>query len=455
MDYNRMEIEYAIIGGLIRDASKLGQYLPELMPEDFRDVVCHDIYVAMRRMFNRGAPIDRLTVTAELGNDLARPIEEALRRAVSDLGYYVQMLKRMAVMDEANACGLAITTAETPEQLPELVDRLNRLLVTQRSRKAVTMAEAMQLFMDRHQGDPPKYLPWGIKELDENFFCEPGDFAVIGGYPSAGKTTLALQFARHMAKSYKVGFFSMETTHEKLADRIVSSCASVPLKKIKKNDFTDDDWRRMAQAAEKLSELPYDLIPAAGMTVPQIQAFSLIHRYQVIFVDYLQIVRDVSRGSRYEKVTNISMDFHTMAQSTGITVIALAQLSRPEKGKGDDKPKPPTMASFRESGQIEQDVDVALLLYQEDPNDYRSRRVLKVAKNKDGERTRIMLDFSGEMQRFSPAQPTPAESYAAVQKACAKARREAEAKDRIPGQAKMEDLPDDAGGELPFKEVGE
>ena len=123
MDYNRMEIEYAIIGGLIQDSAQIGQYLPELMPEDFRDVVCHDIYAGLRRMFNRGAPIDRLTVVAELGKDLANPVAEAVRRAAPDMGYYVQLLKRMAIMDEANTCGLAITTAETPEQLPELVDR--------------------------------------------------------------------------------------------------------------------------------------------------------------------------------------------------------------------------------------------------------------------------------------------------------------------------------------------
>ena len=448
MDYNRMEIEYAIIGGLIQDSSQIGQYLPELMPEDFRDVVCHDIYAGLRRMFNRGAPIDRLTVVADLGKDLANPVAEAVRRAAPDMGYYVQLLKRMAIMDEANTCGLAITTAETPEQLPELVDRLNRLLVTQRSRKAVTMAEAMQRFMDRHNGAPPKYLTWGFKELDEKLYCEAGDFVVVGGYPSAGKTALAAQFAEHLAKSYRVGFFSMETTDEKLTDRLMSHCAQVPLSKIKTNDLTDDDWKQMVLAAEKLSKLPYDLIPAAKMAVADIQAFSLIHRYQVIIVDYLQLIRDNTRGSRYEKVTNISLDLHTMSQSTGITVISLAQLSRPEKSK--DKPKQPSMESFRESGQIEQDADVAMLLYQEDPNDYRSRRVLKIAKNKDGERARMLLDFNGATQTFSPAQPTRAESYAAVQKAYAEARREAAAKDRIPGQAVFEDLPNDAGGKLPF-----
>ena len=115
-------------------------------------------------------------------------------------------------------------------------------------------------------------------------------------------------------------------------------------------------------------------------------------------MDYLQIVRGIGRD-RYEIVTNISQDLHRLAQDYQIIVIALAQLTRPESIKG--KMQRPTMASFRESGQIEQDADVAMLLYLSDPDNYKSDRELKVAKNKEGAKTKINLAFDGTVQRFA------------------------------------------------------
>ena len=126
-------------------------------------------------------------------------------------------------------------------------------------------------------------------------------------------------------------------------------------------------------------------------------------------MDYLQIVSAQGK-SRYEQVTGISIALHTMAQAHGIAVFALVQLSRPEKVGG--KLLPPSMASFRESGQLEQDADAALLLWPEDPNENRSGRVLKIAKNKDGERDTLHLAFSGATQTLSLA-PKDGRSVAA------------------------------------------
>ena len=132
------------------------------------------------------------------------------------------------------------------------------------------------------------------------------------------------------------------------------------------------------------------------MSVEEIRASALSRGYDVIFIDYLQLIQSGAR-SRYEGVTDISIGLHQLSQSTGITVVALSQLSRPEKS--GDGAKAPTMASFRDSGQIEQDADVAMLLYKEEdtPN---SRRVLHIAKNKEGEIGKIYLAFDGQHQRL-------------------------------------------------------
>lgn len=200
----------------------------------------------------------------------------------------------------------------------------------------------------------------------------------------------------------------------------MSHLSRVPLAKIKRRELNEADWVSLAAAASKLSALNFDCIDAGGMTVRDIQAVALNKRYQVVLVDYLQLVLDSGKG-RYEQVTNISQGLHTMARSNGITVIALAQLRRPEKENG--KLKPPTMADFRESGQIEQDADVAMLLWPSDPNDNRSRRILKVGKNKEGDRLRIELDFDGATQTLTPAEPTQGEKYRALHKAIKAAGR--------------------------------
>ena len=150
-----------------------------------------------------------------------------------------------------------------------------------------------------------------------------------------------------MAKKYRVGYFSLETNKSKLIDRAMSHLSQVPLRKIKEEDLNDADWAALAAAGTALASLSIDFIDASGMSVRDIQAIALNKRHQVVVVDYLQLVIDSGKG-RYEQVTNISQGLHTMAQSNGIAVIALAQLSRPEKTNG--KLQPPTMSSFRESG---------------------------------------------------------------------------------------------------------
>ena len=451
MDYSRIELEYAIIGELIHKGDSLGEYIPELSAEDFKDVVCAAMYRGIVTMFNRSAPVDRLTLIAELGSDYEEPVNEAHRRACADLGYYIGVLHKQAAAEERKILGTVIAGSDDPEELSQALDRLNSLSVTTRRRTAVTMADAMQSFFDRHSGKAPDYLTWGMPALDSSLHCERGDFVAIGGYPSAGKTLLATQFALSFARAgHRVGFFSLETTADKLTDRIMTQVSQISLYRIKRNELSQKDWNRLGDIAQELSGLCLEQIPASGMSAADIRAYSLSRRYDIVIIDYLQLVRGDSRRGRYEEVTGISLALHTMAQTTGITVIALAQLSRPEKSGPKTKPTPPSMASFRESGQIEQDVDVAMLLYPEDPNNNDSRRVLKIGKNKEGRRSLITLDFDGDTQSLTPAQPTKSEQYQKLNHELAEIRRADRANRRanMAGQATFEKLDDEEP--LPF-----
>lgn len=437
-----LELEFSLLGGLISSGGKAGEYIAALSTDDFEEPVCRSIFSALRVLFNRRAPVDRISLLHELGEDYAPALDEALRRATSETGHYTDMLLKSRRLKEAQKQGLAIVNAQSLDDVSPALDALNALMVKRRDRQPIPMAEALQRFMDRHSGDPPQYLKWGLQELDDKLFCEVGDFVVIGGYPSAGKTLLASQFALELAKHHRVGFFSLETSADKLTDRMMAYKTQIPMSRIKKNQLSNEDWKACAKAAEELHSLKLEEIAASGMTAADIQAYSLSRGYEVVFVDYLQLVQDSSRGGRYEQVTNISLALHTMAQSCGITVIALAQLSRPDKTV--KKPQPPNMSSFRESGQIEQDADIALLLYQEDINNNAGRRILKIGKNKEGARSAIVMDFNGETQTLSPARKSVSEQHRAVIEASRKAQKE-----RAQQESMFHELDDD-GEDPPF-----
>lgn len=312
---------------------------------------------------------------------------------------YVPMLKAQARLSAVKLLGQSLAGAPDEETAGKLIDRLNGLRGQRQGAERMDMEQLLLDFYDRHT-HPRTYLTWGLEKLDRNLYAELGDMVVIGGDPSAGKTALGVGFAWHLAQTYRVGVYSLETNRHKLADRLIANLAGIELGSIKRGELTEEDWARVTQRAPELRKRQLELIEAAGMTMADIRADALAHRYQVIFIDYLQIVSpDNRRDNRTNQVGQISRDIQALAHGCGVTVVALSQFSRREEDAE------PTMSDLRESGQIEQDADIIMLLYLEEPQrPGKSRRVLKIGKNKDGERGRTYLVFDGAYQRFRESQ---------------------------------------------------
>lgn len=404
------ELELRVLASLLAEPDWIGEAVAGLRAEDFADEGSGEIFAALRRLFLDGKPVTPMAVTLAAG-DWSKDLVTELRRqplAAVTRGEFdglCESLQTRSRLRKVRTLGFRLSGAEEPEYAAHLVDEINGAMARRRTAKAVTLGEAAVDFVSSLDAKP-KYLTWGIPLLDETLFVELGDFVVLGGYASSGKTLLALQMALGMAETYRVGFFSLETSAEKLFARIAAHRARVSLRQIKLRSLIEYERDALTKALTELDKLDLTLIQAGGMTVTDLQAVTLQHRFQVIFVDYLQLVGAAGRD-RYEQVTAVSIGLHTLAQRHGVTVVALAQLSRPEKSKTKDgKPIPPSMTSFRESGQIEQDADAALLLYPADPNNYRSNRLLKIAKNKEGEKIPpIELAFDGATQTLTPVDP--------------------------------------------------
>lgn len=402
------DLQYIVLGSMLRYPDTVGPCMAELQPEDFPMVGAKGVFLAIQRLFLQNAPINEVSVLAETGEDFAPFVTAAALAAQNDPAYYAGKLREISRLTALQRAGADLSSAEDQGEADKAISHINELCSVRRGVRVVSIAEAVGNYMDSLDGGKPDFIATGIQELDRDVFLRPGKFMVIGAYASTGKTLLALQMAKVMAKKRKVGFFSCETDSYDIAIRCLTAESRVWNRRLLTHDLNAADRAALEQARNNLTGLQLDIIEAGGFSVNDVQAVTLSRRYDIIFVDYLQLLKGSGKG-RYEDVTEISLGLHTLAQQHKVLVVALAQLSRPEKKDG--KPVPPSMSSLRESGQIEQDADVVALMYPEDPENNRSRRVFKVSKNKEGEKLTLKFDFEGDTQQLTVVKEHP---YAAA-----------------------------------------
>lgn len=402
---DRLSNQEAVLGALLIEDKLIGPVLSKVSERDFLDDAYRQIFLAIRAQFISGKPVDPVTVRDKLGGGeewgklLLQIMDDTPTAA--NVWEYVSRMQEQARVVQGRGISLEMAEARDMEELRRGLDKLQALTVERQDVRRMNMEQMLQSFWQRHT-TPHQYMTWGLSKLDDQLFADLGDMVVLGGYPSAGKTALAVSFAYHQSEAKRVGFYSLETSRYKLADRLISNMAGIEMAAIKRGALTEGEWAQAADAAPKIIKHQLELIDASGMTAADIRADALANRYQIVYVDYLQIVEPETRkANRTEQVSAISRTFQQMAHGSGILTVALSQLTRSEKTRDESKYIEPTMSDLRESGQIEQDADAILLLYLEDPSKpNESRRVLKLAKNKDGERGRMYLTFDGAYQRF-------------------------------------------------------
>lgn len=387
----------SVIGAALLEPDVIPKILAKTTESDFSGV-CRTIYSAIRRLFLDGRPADVVSLAAYLGEEYRQTLVDLMEvtPTAKNVDIYIDLCKKQAKILAAQDVGRQLSEMTDLEEIRGALESAGRRLMESGSRKVVTMEDALKSFMNRQQIEA-KYLTWPVAELNDRIYSEPGDFIIIAGYPSAGKSAWALQCAWHWAETYRVGFFSLETSPEKLFDRQIAGLAGVSMENIKRRSIPESQWSEICCKSGRIIDRKMEIVPAAGMTVADIRSMSVIRRYEIVVIDYLQLLQAPGRN-RVEQVTSISIDLHTMAQSLGVTVVALSQLSRPSTMGGA-----PGMSSLRESGQIEQDADLIQILYLQDNEDPDGFRVLKIAKNKEGTRPNILLDFDGAHQTFRKA----------------------------------------------------
>lgn len=392
------EAEMSVIGSIMMEPkTAMPLSAMRLKADDFKTPELRTLYETCLQLFKSGRPIDTVTVVSIVGDEYKPTIVSAAETAphTSHVSAYIDAVKERSQKIAAYNKAMQFVTDIEDESLPieqcrsgaaEVVNCFNE----NEQQEAVTAEQGYMDFIDRME-HPKPHLQTGYGQLDRFMYIDKGDFIVIGGRPSAGKTAFTLQMMLHMAEEHKVGYFSLETSPQKAFDRLVSNYDWTSFTKIKHADLDDDDWANITQRYDTFHKLGFEIVPAAGWTVDKIKSYSEIRQYEIVFIDYLTLIRSQGKDDT-ERATHISEDLHTFAQHDGITIIALSQLNRGGANGNAD------MTSLRQSGQIEQDADgIILIQYNDETPDVRE---IKIAKNKEGLIGNIHASFDGDHQRF-------------------------------------------------------
>lgn len=395
----------AVIGSLML-APELcaGEIFQTARPSHFWDAALRHIFEAARTLWEQNKPIDPVTVAAACGSDdytkLLAACMEATPTAVN-FRAWLDICRSSARIAALQSEAMKIISADVTEAgALEAYERMGELLRGTEIGEDLSLTELIGDYLDRMRDTtPPDYLSWGMEKLDQVLAVSPGKFVILAADSSVGKTALALQFATHIAGTGKrVGFFSIETDKESLTDRLMAErqLAGIPLPATKAKKLTPDDFQRADEAGMRSDQMQLRVLRKFD-TIPAIRARTLARKFDVIFIDYVQLI-DAPGQERWDVVTGISMSLHRMAQQLGVTVVGLSQITPAAKGAK----QAPTKDDLRESRQLKQDADVIMILSpSNDEEDPENTRILDVAKNKDGRCGKIKLRFEPQYMTFT------------------------------------------------------
>ena len=397
-----LDAEYSVIGSLLLEPQIAGELFAATSEQDFTREELRNVYLAARQIFNAGKPLDAVTLRAAVGKEYEPLFFDCMEVTLTGRRWkaYVAAMQEQTRVTRLHELADRLAQIQTSEEGRELIAQASAAAGERSGVQIVTMQDALVNFVEE-QSTKRKFISYGFSRLDGRLYSDYGDFVVLAGRPSAGKTAMALQMAVHMGRHDKVGFYSLETSPAKLTNRIIANRAIVDFGRINRREMTQEEWERVVRLKGEIMESDVELIPASGWSVQDILSTALQRRHKIIFIDYLQQL--TGRGKdRFEQVTRISLDLHAMAQTHGILVVALSQLNRASTARPDAAP---TLTDLRESGQIEQDADAVLALYiNEEENAPPNERVPAGAEKQRRSRSaRFGSNFDGSTAAVSPS----------------------------------------------------
>lgn len=395
--------------GCVLQAPKLAaRLLAETTEEDF-DGPGKMVYQAIRALREADKSPDAVQVAEKLNKEYDSYILQCVEIVPSVYGFdgYLATLREKARMSRIQTICYRAAAASTMEQMREEIAALNEQMVEAHSIKSVPLAQVFLDWIASKQAGEVVYKT-GFELLDKHTQMRPGNLVVLAARPSRGKTALALQMAYEQGLRHKVGFYSFETTALEAMSRLASQITKIPFDKISRWQLSDSEAADLRRAYNQIDRSKMEFIEASGMTPDDVFSEAQARGQEIVYIDYLQIMDSPARNSSaYDSVSAISKRVQTLAKKNKVLVFALAQLNRAVMARDTEEP---SMADIRESGQVEQDADLMLMLYCYKKDMTTGPRVLKIAKNKSGPAgARMPLNWEAEIMRMKPINRTAAE----------------------------------------------
>ncbi len=434
------DLEEAVLGGLLSDKEAVASVMEILKPEYFYDEANQIIYEVIVRLFERGEPVDMLTVTEALRqagklDQVGGPfyVSDLTNRVVSSANviphariiaekYIQRSLIRISTQIIRDAYDETIDVFDlldkAEQQLYGVTDELmkrNYEPLSNYLKRSIEQLEALRDKKDEFTG-----VPSGFVELDRiTGGWQPSDLIIVAARPGMGKTAFTLSMARNAAvrTNTPVAIFSLEMSADQLVKRLLSSETSIPGENIRRGNLTQKQWDRLTRSIDQLSKAPIyiDDTPAINVFDLRAKCRRLASQYhvQLFIIDYLQLMsgtqeRGRQSASREQEISRISRSLKAISKELNTPVIALSQLNRSVETRGGDKR--PQLSDLRESGAIEQDADLVLFIYRpeyyglsEVPDDPTTEII--IAKHRNGAVGRVTLNFNKQFARFEEQKP--------------------------------------------------
>lgn len=407
------DAQNAVIGSILIDARCLPGVLRNVRAEDFTGIhrLVFEAATSIAAESGRFESIDFVTLMDRIPQE-AYPDQSGLRKFLVQLmeltptaanaEHYARIVRECGCKNRIHEAARQMQEVEDLPQLRRILHQASETAMDRHDSVTTTIGEGLAAFYNRCC-DGREWLRWPFPGFDDHIFARLGDYIVIGAESSVGKTAIALQLALYWAKQGKrVGFFSLETDDSDIVDRMTAGLLGLDMQRILRNQLTDADYTALAHIGSQVARLPLSIVNATGMTAADIAARTLIDGYDIILVDYLQLVEPDGGATREREIGRISASLKNFGRQANVTVLVLSQLNR---NTGEEVP---TLDRLRDSSQIRNDGDLIFLLYLKKPNatqdseDY-GVRTLRIAKNKRGPLCYKNLKFDGPRQLFYPA----------------------------------------------------
>jgi replicative DNA helicase len=422
--------EQSVLGGMLLSKDAIADVVEALHSNDFYRPAHQTVYDVILDLYGRGEPADAITVAAELTKrgEIARvggaPYLHTLMSSVptaANAGYYAKIVAEKAILRRLVEAGTRIVQlgyAGSGGEVDDIVDRAQAAIYDVTERRTTEdysiLESLLQPTMDEieasgQRGGGMTGVPTGFADLDAlTNGLHPGQLVVIAARPAVGKSTLALDIARaaSIKHSQTSVLFSLEMSKHEITMRLLSAEARIPLQAMRTGQMRDDDWVKLTRRLGEMASAPLYIDDSPNLTMMEIRAkarrLKQRNDLRIVIVDYLQLMTSHSRvENRQQEVSQISRSLKLLAKELEVPVIALSQLNRGPEQRTDKRPQ---LSDLRESGAIEQDADVVILLHREDIYERESPRAgeadLIVAKHRNGPTNTIVVAFQGHYSRF-------------------------------------------------------